>query len=425
MKVAVTQVPPSRMDAQARSRYERRVRELAAFGHRGSATDQERQAAAYLAGELRGMGLEPKQEPFAASGSLGARLLLHVSIAAVGAALLWSAPLATLLLGAVALLSLLAEQSSRGLFLSRGLMRSRSYNVLARIPSGRDEPKRRIILCGHYDTQRTGLLWSNRLTHCFTPLLTRLPIGTQSPFFPVTVAMALQPLIALLTVRNGHSSLVAVAGGAMLLVYGVAGFLLADWSRGAWVPGASDNASGTAAVLALAEAWQEDPVEGVELIVLLTGCEESGLLGAAAWAAVDRAAVSALPTHFLNLDGLGFGPPRFLGREVPVAGPSLSYPATLLALCAQLAREEGLREAGPQTMSGPTDGLALLAHGLAGVTVIGCEKGGRLPHYHQLTDTPDRMNFEAAWHGVEFVWQILRCLARAEHTLETRPGSSH
>jgi hypothetical protein len=97
------------MDAASRSRYERRVRELVGFGHRGSATEGERQAAAYLANELLGLGLEPVTEPFTGSRSLGTRLLLHVGICAAGAELLWHLPGLTVILGSVALCSLTVD----------------------------------------------------------------------------------------------------------------------------------------------------------------------------------------------------------------------------------------------------------------------------------------------------------------------------
>ncbi len=109
------------VDAKTRLNYERRVRELAGLGHRGSTTDGERRGAHYLAAELRSLGLEPDLEPFAGSQFLGARLLLHIGVAASGAGLFWTLPTLGAILGAVALASLIAETSTRWRVLGRSL----------------------------------------------------------------------------------------------------------------------------------------------------------------------------------------------------------------------------------------------------------------------------------------------------------------
>jgi peptidase M28-like protein len=264
-----------------------------------------------------------------------------------------------------------------------------------------------VIVCGHYDTQRTGLLWSSAAMKRLAPLLSHGPPLLQSPFFPVTAAMGVQCLAGALLSPGVGRAVILRRAGAIGFVYAVAAVLLAEWAVGAPVPGASDNASGAAAVLSLGEQWLAVPTARVEVVLLFTGSEEAGLLGAAAWADRHQEEIRSLPTLFLNLDGLGFGAPRFLGREVPIAGLPIAYPAPLVRLCRRLALDVGLAHAGPHTTFGPTDGLAFLARGIPGVAVIGCGDQGQLPHYHQLTDTPERMDFRAAWQGVQFAGRLL------------------
>lgn len=176
------------------------------------------------------------------------------------------------------------------------------------------------------------------------------------------------------------------------------------------MPGAADNASGVAAVLELAARWSDHPADGVELVVLLSSCEETGMLGAAAWCDRHEVDLVRLPTCFLNVDGVGFGPPRFLGVEVPMAGWPVRYPAEKVALAAAAAAAGGWADAGPHAMPGPTDGLAFLSRGVAGVTVVGFRGRGSLPHYHQPSDTADHTDLDAAWAGTEFAWAVLRHL---------------
>jgi hypothetical protein len=106
------------------------------------------------------------------------------------------------------------------------------------------------------------------------------------------------------------------------------------------------------------------------------------------------------------------GPPHLLGREIPLAGLPVRYPPRLVARCMEAAAEGGHELPKPLTVAGFTDGLALLARGLSGVTLVGCQPDGRLPHWHRLTDDAARMDFDAAWDGVESACLVMRRLAR-------------
>jgi len=290
-------------------------------------------------------------------------------------------------------------------------MWNRSCNVAARLAPCGGEAKLRLIICGHYDSQRTGIIWSETLWKHLAPMLRKLPAFVQSPFVPVTLAMFIQPFVGMADIAGFDRAFVSVAGASILVIYAVTGVLLADWSVGAHVPGASDNASGAAAVLTLGEEWLRGPADRVEIILLSTGCEETGLLGAAAWAENHREEIKSVPTYFLNLDGLGFGPPRVLGREIPLVGLPKSYPPRILAMCTRFAAERGLLDVGPYTVAGFTDGLAFLVRGVPGLTVVGVHDDGRLPHWHRRTDDLHRMDFDAAWLGVEFASGLMQKLA--------------
>jgi len=386
-------------------RYERRVRELEAFGHRRSASAQERAAADYLVAQMQAMGLEPAKESFAGARSLAGRLLVHVLVAAAGAALLWTAPAFTIILGAAALVSLLAEQTTRVLLLTWPTVRFGSWNLSARIPAARP-PRRRIVLCAHYDTQHSGLVWA--INRRLMALAFRGPRLLKPPMLPVVLMFCGQIGVGATAIAIGHALVVSVLAALLLASYGVISALFVQWAIGRSVPGAADNASGVAALLELAEGWRRAPgADDVELIVLLPGCEESGMLGAAAWADRHRREIRAIPTIFLNIDGIGFGPPRFLGAEVPVAGLPIKTPQDIIAACRQVAAQQGLSDAGPHALTGPTDGIAFLARRIPGATIVGFRAGGVLPHYHTMQDTADNMDFAAARAGVDFAKALL------------------
>jgi len=398
------------LDPDARARYERRVRELEAFGHRGSATEHEARAARYLADELRGMGLEPVEEPFAGSGSSGAGPFLHLMLALLAAGLTWTWPAVTLGVGAFVFASMLLENALQIRVVSAVLPSRPSRNVVARFAPRGAPAHARLVVLGHYDTQRTGMMWKEGIVSRVAPVLARCPSFTQSPFFLPMLAMAAVPIAGMMGLLSSATAATAVAIPA-LVILGIAAVLVGDWCVGPYVPGASDNGTGTAAVLAIAESWRRDPVEGVELVALLTGCEESGLLGATAFARAHREELGQLPTRFLNIDSLGYGRPRFLGREHSLAGVPAVYPRDALELCVEVADELGLAGAGPKSLPVATDGFALLKAGVKGASVLSFEDNGHMPNYHQLTDTSDRLDFDVAWQGVRFAEALARRLA--------------
>lgn len=404
------QAQPETTTTEEEVRFARRVAELEGFGHRRSTSAQERRAADHLAGSLRSLGLEVTIEPFNGSASMAARLLVHVLVAAAGAALVRAAPVASLVLSWGALASLVAEQMTWGAWLSWFLCRSPSQNVVGRVPSAKGTPARRIVVSAHYDTQTGGWVWPafNRVM----PYLRALPPTLKQPMLPVVLMVWGQVVLAAVVLTHRFSLAVALMSLLLMVAYLVTGVLLAQWALSPAVPGAADNASGVAAALQLAEDWVAAPAaDDVELVVLLTGCEESGLLGAAAWADRHRAELRALPTAVLNIDCVGMGPPRFLGAEVPAAGYALRVPPDLRRACQSVAAELGLAGAGPHAAPGPTDSLAFLARGIPAVTIAGWLDGPRMPHYHTPQDTLAHMNLPAAVAGRRFASAVLERLA--------------
>ncbi len=220
------------VDAKTRLNYERRVRELAGLGHRGSTTDGERRGADYLAAELRSLGLEPDWERFAGNRSMGARLLLHIGVAVSGAGLFWTLPTLGAILGAVALTSLIAETSTRWRVLGHLLARRPSANVVVCVPPPGGTASVRLVVCGHYDTQRTGIIWAGWLWDRLAPLQRHLPAAAQSTLLPVSLAMLIQTGLGLVGPGVVGPVVWSLAGAAILGVYAGYAALLAEWSLG-------------------------------------------------------------------------------------------------------------------------------------------------------------------------------------------------
>jgi hypothetical protein len=396
-------------ESEADVTYSRRVHDLERVGDRRSAGAGDHAAAVYLGGQLRSGGIRAEKEPFRGSSSYGARFLVHTLVAAAGGAVLARWPLAGAALAAVALASLVAEQMTRGVWLSRVVSRSRSYNVVARLPAAA-APTRRVVVCAHYDAQRRG--WICGLQQLLLAPMAHLPVPLMQPMLLLECLMLAQVVAGVLAAAVPGAAPPGPALALLLACYGVFAVLYGEWAVGRGVPGASDNASGAAAAVEIAEAWRaRPPAESVELVLVLTGCEETGLMGAAAWAHALRRGSDGVPTVVLNIDSVGFGPPRFLGTEVPAAGVPLKVPDWLRALCERVARDQALAGAGPHALPGPTDALAFLARGVPAVSVVGFRDGPALPHYHTMRDTAANMDFAAARAGRAFAAEVVRALA--------------
>jgi hypothetical protein len=392
---------------EQRSDFERRIRALASFGHRGSTTERERTAADYLCEELKSAGFEPEWETFTGSNSFGARVLIHVLIAAGGAMVLWKWPVLSIGIDVVVLMSLWAENSTRGIWLSRPLVRYPSINLSARIPAV--SPRLRVIVSGHYDTQRTGFLW--RVGKYVIPLFWWLPAFLKPPLSLLGLVVIGQSVLSAWVMNLGPHPIITIANLVVLGIYLFAVVLLGDWAIGPFVPGAADNASGAAAAFALGEAWKTEPAQGVELVILLPSCEESGLLGAAAWTDRHRQELKELPTIFLNFDNLGVGAPRFFDADLPLFGWPITYPHEIVNMAKETARSIGLADTDPHTMPGPTDGLAFLVRGIPGMTIVSFRAHGYMPWYHLPGDTAEHLDFEEAWRAVSFGWELLQRFA--------------
>jgi hypothetical protein len=322
----------------------------------------------------------------------------------------------TIVCGVLAAVSFAGEMHTRWTLLSWLLPRRSSRNVVATISAEeRTESRHTVVLLAHFDTQRTGLIWRGGLVKLFARLFQIVPGPLRSPTFLVMAAFVAQPIIGLLWIIYPELVAVDVGIGAIVVIYVVASFLLLNWARSPFVPGAADNATGTAAVIELARRWQEKGEhEAVELQMVLTGCEETGCLGAAAWAEARRNDLASRSCFFLNLDTFGYGTSRFIGVEHTLAAIPVKTPKAMLELCERAVDIHGLEDAGPHVIPTFTDGVAFLSRGIPGISLLGFADGVHMDNFHQPSDISENIDFDAAWDSVDFAWTVLELLAPDE-----------
>jgi hypothetical protein len=160
--------------------------------------------------------------------------------------------------------------------------------------------------------------------------------------------------------------------------------------------GADDNASGTAAVLAVGERLAKQPRRRNILLSFWSG-EELGLLGSAAFVGAPPVALDQLGAYF-NFDMVG----RMQSNKLTVqaTGTSAAWPRILERANIVAGFDLQLQEDPYQ----PTD---VASFNLAGIPSLNFFTGVHTD-YHRPSDSADKINFEDLDRVVEFATSVVR-----------------
>ena len=359
---------------------------------RGSASPGERLSAEWIADRLRQAGVpDVRLEGFRYQGTYAGAHAMHV---AAGLAAARRGGLLGAALAAATLASLELEASGKFQWLRRLLPSGEGTNVVARIPAAGEgvaagpaglRPGTLVVLA-HHDAARTGFAWDPRLVALG---------GRPRRMAPRLGAVGAALGLAAIPWRPARR---AAAG---LLWLGLAS--LADTATSPTVPGANDNATGVAALLALAERLAEEPLRHADVVLVAPGCEESGMGGTAAFlrshgvgthpeASPGEGPLDPASTLVLSLDTLGSGTPIVVEAE----GTLLSHAyhrAELDLAAAGAARAQ--RPAPERWRVGAwTDAALALFAGLPAISLLSVGPDGIYPNWHLPTDTPERVDYD-------------------------------
>jgi hypothetical protein len=374
--------------------------------HRPSASPGEEEAAEWVASRLREAGLEAAVEEFQFYPAYWNAWGIHVSLAALaGVASLFSRRLAR---PSAVMSSLLAASFwgdlTTGFHWLRGLLPAQpGYNVLARLPNS--QAKRVLVISAHHDAPHSGAIFHPAIARWLRPRSGQA--RKQQPILQL-------PFAAILTVAG--ASLLRAAGlprffwraplRLAVLINGLTAAILADIGRSPVSPGANDNASGVAAVLAMAEDLKRKPPSNLELWFVSAGCEEAIMGGMLAFVRRHLPELAARRPFFLNFEVLGSGRVSYMEGE----GFLKLYPydPEAVGLAAEVAGESGFDEVTSHTIRFGTDALVPTRHGFPAITVDSTNESGWISNYHWPTDTPENID----------VSSVQRCVAFAERMVE-------
>jgi hypothetical protein len=386
----------------------REVVEALAAIDRPPCSPGERQAAEWLAGRLRAVeGVEVALEDEPSWGIFAPTVtgLGVLGIAAAALTLRGRRVRGALL--AVGALAGIVDEAQNGPRLLRRLVRRRrtTVNLIARAGDHRDGETGTLVVLAHHDAPQTGILFDQTLQR---RIYERAPqvierFKTSLPQWWLGLA---GPLATLLSALGGRRA--PARAGLLLGAVGVA--LVADVWRSPTVPGANDNLSGVAALVALAELLRERPLPGLRVLLVSCGAEETLQDGVRAFVARHRHELEPGRTWFANLDTIGSPHLVSLEAEGPVWMESYTGPwlRDLLAVCAGrigVELQRGFRA------RASTDSVIPSRAGYPIVTLVSMTDWRSLANYHLPSDVPANLDFGTVADATRLVYELGRALA--------------
>lgn len=289
-------------------------------------------------------------------------------------------------------------------WLRRSLPRRRSANVVA--VAGDPQASKTLVLVSHHDAAHTGTFFDPRITGALGRLGRR--DDSEPPRqIPVMAPIALAPAIIALASLAGWRRTRRLASLACAGI--IASF--ADIALRPTVPGANDNLSGVATLVGVARCLQAEPVEGIRVILVSTGAEESLMEGMEAFGRRHFADLPRETTSFLCVDTVGS--PRLVLPESEGMLKLRSYDPHMKEMVHSASDELSVHLARGWNMRLGTDGYVALRHGYPTAMIMSIDRFGAPSNYHWPTDTADRVDYGRVADTVNVCDAVIRRLAAA------------
>ena len=381
-----------------RALIERVVRELASY-ERPSASEGERRAAEWLAGELGAAGCRRVRvdEERAHGGYWWPLGLLN---AAPALAALAGRRLAALV-GGVAAAAVYDDVSGGRLWFRRRLLPHRpTWNVVAE--TGDPGGARTVVFIAHHDGAHSGLVFHPALPRIGMKLAPKLHERANQSI-PIIFGVFLGPLLLALWGLLGRRWL---KRAGMFFSLG-ASACMADIGSSEVVPGANDNLSAVAVLVALAHELAEQPPEGVRVILLSTGSEEGFMEGMQAFGRRHFPELDRARTEFVCLECVGS--PQLCVVEGEGMLRMRHYPESSREALARAGDEAGVELLRGLRTVAATDALIALRAGYPTCTLGGVDETKFPAEYHWPSDIPDNLD----WSSVEGALAICERYVRA------------
>jgi hypothetical protein len=384
----------------------REVAERLAGIDRTPCSEGEREAAVWLASRLRAAGVADvalEDEP-----SWGT---FHPQVTALGAAGVLSSLLAiagrrrAALAGAALTMAGILDEAQNGPRVLRRLVRRRrtTVNLVAR--AGAQDASRTLVVLAHHDAAQTGRFYDQSL---MVAVYRRWPAllaeaKTQLPQWWLGFAAPLGAITSVAARRRAP----AIAGTVLGLLSTVA---VADMWRSPTVPGANDNLSAVAVLVALAELLRERPVRDLRVLLVSCGAEETLQDGIRAFMASHAGELDPATTWVLNLDSVGSPHLIMVEAEGPFWMEEYTDPS-FRDLVADVAHDRGVALERGFRARASTDSVIPSRAGLP-TALLGSITDWRAPaNYHLMSDVPGNLDYDTIADATVVAYGVAERLA--------------
>jgi Zn-dependent M28 family amino/carboxypeptidase len=386
----------------------REVVETLAPIERAAGDPGEQQAASWIAERLSGAGAQNARvetEQF-----YGGYPRLHAKLSAVGVAAAVAGLCSRRLRVPAALAGVgaglaIADDCSNGVRVARKTMEKprTTWNVVA--AAGDLRAERTVVVCAHHDAAHSGKFFEPGYQRFFVE---RFPgiverIDTSLPnWWPAIFAPALAGVGAL---RGSRKLMVT---GAAASAVGIAVF--ADIARSPIVPGANDNLSAVALIVALAERLRARPVQGVRVLLVSLGAEEQLQGGIYGFLARHKAELDRDRTYFLNFDTVGSPELIMLEGEGTTVMEDY-YHRPFRDLVVRAAERAGAPLRRGMRSRNSTDAVLMSRAGYPTACFSSIDRYKALSNYHQMSDTPENLSYETVVQAATVAESVVREVA--------------
>jgi hypothetical protein len=365
----------------------------------------EREAAEWIAERLREAGCRVRIESDRVHGTFHWPLgLLAAAAAAGGVAALRGRRATGALLGGLAA-ALMWEDLGGGHKrpLRRLLPRAPTPNVVAE--TGDPEGARTLVVQAHHDAAHTSFIFDQRVPRLLWRTVPQLVERLDRWPPPMALVFGGPALVAAGAVLGSRRATLA---GTVLGAGSAA--VMADMGRQPVVPGANDNLTAVAVLVELARLLRERPPEGLRVLLLSTGAEESNQEGMIAFARRHFGQLPPKSTWFMCLDTVGS--PELILIEGEGFLRMRDYQEDFKSLLSECAREAGVHLRRGLRTTYATDGLIPLRASYPTVSIGSVNEYLVPSNYHWPTDTPDRVDYGTVASAVALALQVAQRLAR-------------
>jgi Zn-dependent M28 family amino/carboxypeptidase len=181
---------------------------------------------------------------------------------------------------------------------------------------------------------------------------------------------------------------------------------MADIGARASVPGANDNLSAVGVVIALAAHLRERPVEGVRVLLISTGSEESFSEGMQGFGRRHFGELDPDRTEMVCLECLG-GP-----TLIVIEGEGMlrmrDYPAHMREALARAADATGRQIVRGLRTTAATDAIIALRAGYPVATLASVDETKLPMNYHWPNDVPEALHWSTIESAIAVCEQFLR-----------------